>query len=122
MVGEVEPSQRRDFQPFCRAAMPTVPAAVEAIGLLPTFGDNTGIDDQGLCMCRGDHVEDRRLVEGDKVNVSGVPTGKGGSTLCSSRMVVLPSRLSRITQPENRRTRATTYESKLSAVLIHSDR
>ena len=77
MVGEGEPSQRRDFQPLCRAAMPPVPDAVEARGLLPTFGDNTGIDDQGLCMCRGDHVEDRRLVEGDKVNVSGVPTGKG---------------------------------------------
>ena len=77
VVGEGEPSQRRDFQPLCRAAMPPVPDAVEARGLLPTFGDNTGIDDQGLCMCRGDHVEDRRLVEGDKVNFSGVPTGKG---------------------------------------------
>ena len=128
--------------------MTPVPEAVKAIGLLPTFSDKTGIEDQGLFMVRRDHLDNRRLVEGDKVKVSGVPPCKGpfvvrtvaaqipkrrvawehqqksvgcarnlccgflvwlnvGSTLRSSRMGVLPSRLYRITQPENRRTGAT---------------
>src|SRR6266702_5479807 len=75
VVGDVEPSQRRDFQPFFRAAMTAVPEAVKAIGLLPTFGYETGIDHQGLFMLRRNHRSDRRLVERDKVKVSGVPTG-----------------------------------------------
>jgi hypothetical protein len=29
------------------------------------------------CMFRRDDVDDRRLVEGDKVKIAGVPTGKG---------------------------------------------
>ena len=76
MVGDVELGQRRDFQTFFRAAMTAVPEAVKAIGLLATFGDKTGIDPQGLLMCRRDDAEDRRLVEGDKVKVSGVPPCK----------------------------------------------
>jgi hypothetical protein len=74
VVGEVEPSPSRDFHAFCCAAMTTVPEGVKAIGLLPTFGDKTGINDSGLCMFRRDHVEDRRLGEGDKVDIAGVPT------------------------------------------------
>jgi hypothetical protein len=77
VVGDVEPSQSRDCQAFFWAAMPPVPAAVQARGRLPTFGDNTGIDDQGLVRFWRDYVEDRRLVEGDKVKVSGVPTCQG---------------------------------------------
>src|SRR5262245_57576810 len=77
VVGDVEPSQRRDCQTFVRAAMTAVPAAVKAIGLLATFGYKTGLDSQGLRMFRRDHPGDRRLVEGDKVKVSGVPTCTG---------------------------------------------
>jgi hypothetical protein len=57
--------------------MAAVPEAVEAIGLLPTFGYETGVNDQGLFMLRRNHLSDRRLVERDKVKVSGVPPGKG---------------------------------------------
>ena len=32
-------------EPFFRAAMAAVPEAIEAIGLLATFGDKAGIDD-----------------------------------------------------------------------------
>jgi len=77
VVGDVEPSQRRACPAVVRAAMPPMPEAVAALGLLPTFGDQTGIADPGLCMVRRDHVADRRLVEGDKGKVSGVPPGKG---------------------------------------------
>src|SRR5262245_35799499 len=77
VVGDVEPGQSRDFQAFFWAAMTTVPEAVKAIGLLPALGDKTGINDQGLGMCSRDHLDDRRLVEGDKVKVSGVPTCQG---------------------------------------------
>jgi hypothetical protein len=74
--GKVEPSQRRDFQTFFRAAMPAVPEAVKARGLLPTFGNDTGINHQSLFMVRRDHLDDGRLIERDKVKVSGVPTCK----------------------------------------------
>jgi hypothetical protein len=57
--------------------MTTDPEAVQARGLLATFGDKTGIDHQGLLMGRRDHADDRRLVERDKGKVSRVPTGKG---------------------------------------------
>ena len=63
MVGDVEPSQSRDFQTFFRAAMTAIPKAVQAIGLLPTFGYKTGIEHQSLLMGRRDHLDDRRLVE-----------------------------------------------------------
>jgi hypothetical protein len=43
--------------------MATVPKAIQAIGLFPTFGDETGIDRQGLLMLRGNPVGDGRLVE-----------------------------------------------------------
>lgn len=77
MVRDVEPGQHRDFQTFFRAAMTAVPEAVKALGLFATFGDKTGIDHQGLLMCRRDDAKDRRRVEGDKVKVSGVPPCKG---------------------------------------------
>src|SRR5437660_11486684 len=77
VVGYDEPRQHRDCQPFFRAAMTAVPEAVQAIGLLPTFGDKTGIDHEGLCRLRRNHRSDRHLVERDKVKVSGVPTGTG---------------------------------------------
>src|SRR5919202_1181314 len=77
VVSDVEPGRSRDFQALFTPAMAAVPEAVEAIGLLPIFGDETGINDQGLFMRRRKHRSDRRLVERDKVKVSGVPTGKG---------------------------------------------
>jgi hypothetical protein len=57
--------------------MPAVPEAVQARGLLATLRNKTGIDHQGLLMGRRDYSDDRRLVEGDQVKVSGVPTCKG---------------------------------------------
>src|SRR6266567_325077 len=60
---EIEPSSRRDFEPFFRATMAPVPEAIEAIGVLATFGHETGIDDQGLIMLRRDDLGDGGLVE-----------------------------------------------------------
>src|SRR6187549_2265743 len=59
VVSDVEPSQGRDFQALCAPAMAPLPEAVETIGLLPTFGDETGINDQGLFMRRRKHRSDR---------------------------------------------------------------
>jgi hypothetical protein len=77
VVGAVAPRQRRDVQPLCRAAMPAVPAAGKARGLLPTLGYATGIEPQGLGMRRRPHRRDRRLGARDKVTVAGGPTGTG---------------------------------------------
>src|SRR4051794_38957239 len=63
VVGDVEPSQSREFETLFAAAMAAVPEAVEAIGLLTTFGHETGINHQGLFMLRRYHLSDRRLVE-----------------------------------------------------------
>ena len=56
--------------------MTAVSEVVKPIGLFLTFGDKPGINYQSLFMFRRDHVDDRRPVEGDKVKISGVPTGK----------------------------------------------
>ena len=50
---EIEPSQGRDVEPSFRTAMAAVPEAIEAIGVLATFGHQAGIDDQALLMFRG---------------------------------------------------------------------
>jgi len=42
---DIEPGQGRDVEAFCHATMAAVPEAIEAIGLLATFGDETGIHD-----------------------------------------------------------------------------
>src|SRR4051812_17284528 len=60
---EIEPSQRRDFEPFFCAAMATVPEAIKTIGVLATFGHETGIDDQGLIMLSRDDPGDGGLVK-----------------------------------------------------------
>jgi len=44
--------------------------------MFTTFRHETGIHHQGLFMGYGDHLSDRGLVEGDKITVFGVPTGK----------------------------------------------
>ena len=54
--------------------MTAVPESVEAIGLLATFGDKTGMDHQRLFLFRGNYSGDCRLIERDKVKLSGVPT------------------------------------------------
>src|SRR5262245_10341889 len=77
VLGDVEPGQGRDFQPFFRTAVATVPKAIEAIGVLATFGDKTGIHDQGLIMLRGDDFGDGAFVERDPVQVAAVPPCKG---------------------------------------------
>ena len=41
----IEPGQGRDVEAFCHATMAAVPEAIEAIGLLAAFGDETGIHD-----------------------------------------------------------------------------
>jgi len=51
--------------------------AVIAIGLLSTFGNETGIDHQSLFMVRRHDMDDRRLVERAKVKVCGLPARKG---------------------------------------------
>src|SRR4029453_6122065 len=77
VLGDGEPSRRGGFEALFAAAMAAIPEAVEAIGLLATFGHETGINYQGLFMLRRYYLSDRRFVERDKVKVSGVPTGKG---------------------------------------------
>jgi hypothetical protein len=75
--GEIEPGPGRAFQAFCAAARAAVPAAIQAVGLLATFGDETGVDHSRLFMCRGKPLGNRRFVERDNSTVSGVPTRKG---------------------------------------------
>src|SRR5467141_2970436 len=60
---EIAPSQRRDFEPFFRAAMATVPEAIKARGVRATFGHETGIDDQGLLMLRRNDPGEGGLVQ-----------------------------------------------------------
>src|SRR5205085_4341295 len=111
VVGDVEPSQRREFQTFFRAAMTAVPEAVEAIGLLTTFGYKTGIDHQCLFMFRRDHLDDRRLVEEDKVKVPSVPTGKGSLVIRGIRVRRDSWNMTAITQ------KCTTCPSLAAAAL-----
>ena len=73
VVGDVEPGQQGNFQaPLC-TALRAVPEALEAIGVVATFGDEAGIDDQGLFMFGGDRLAQGRLVECDEVKASFVP-------------------------------------------------
>src|SRR5918912_2251688 len=57
--------------------MATVPEAIEAIGVLATFGHETGIDDQGLLILSRDDLGDGSLVESDPLQVGVVPACKG---------------------------------------------
>jgi hypothetical protein len=75
--GAGEPGQSRAFQALVWAAMTTVPAAVKAQGLLPTFGDHPGINAQGLGRFSREPWADRRPVEGDHVTRSGLPPCPG---------------------------------------------
>jgi hypothetical protein len=77
VAGEIEPGQRRDFEAFFRAAMAPVPEAIQAIGLLSTFGDKASIDDQGLLMFKRDHLGDGSLIERHPVKGGVIPPGKG---------------------------------------------
>jgi hypothetical protein len=72
-TGDIEPGQGRDFKSFFRTAVATVPEAIEAIGVLATFGHETGIHDQGLIMLGGDDFGDGGLVERGPVKASTVP-------------------------------------------------
>ena len=74
IIGDVEPGQGRDFQSFFCTAVAAVPKAINAIGMLATFGHKTGVHDQGLSMLRRDGFGDGGLVERDPVKVSGVPS------------------------------------------------
>lgn len=49
VAGEVEPNQGRDFESSFCTTMTAVPEAIEAIGVLATFGHKAGIDDQLNC-------------------------------------------------------------------------
>ena len=73
VVGDVEPRHSRDFQPFFTAPLAAVPEALKAIGVGATFGDEGGVDDQGLLMVGRDDLGNGRLVEGDKVKGPVVP-------------------------------------------------
>jgi hypothetical protein len=59
---------------YLSVRLAAVPEAIEAIGLLATFGHETGVHHQGLFMRRGNHRGDGGLIEGDTVNVPGLPT------------------------------------------------
>ena len=77
VVGDVEPSDSGDFQAFFTAPLTAVPEAFEAIGVGAAFGDEAGVDNEGLLMVGRDDLGNRRLVEGDKVEASIVPSRKG---------------------------------------------
>jgi hypothetical protein len=63
VVGDIEPGQGGDFKPFFRTAMAPVPKAIKAIGVLATFGHETGVHDQSLIMLRRDDLGDSGFVE-----------------------------------------------------------
>src|SRR5262249_47473925 len=77
VTGDIEPGQGRDFSSFFRTAVATVPEAIEAIGVLATFGHATGIHDHGLIMLGGDDFGDGGLVERGPGKASTVPPCKG---------------------------------------------
>ncbi len=62
-VGDVEPSQQRDFQTFFTAPVAAVPEAFKTIGVGAIFGDEAGVNDQSLLMLGRDDLGNRRLVE-----------------------------------------------------------
>ena len=84
VVGEVEPRHSRDFQPFFTASLTAVPEALKAIGVGAAFGDEGGVDAQGLLMVgrddpvssTGQALGNGRLVEGDEVKGPVVPARK----------------------------------------------
>src|SRR5262245_2382644 len=77
VTGDIEPGQSRDFTSFFCTAMAPVPEAIEAVGVLATFGHEPGIQDQGLLMLGGDDCGDGGRVERDPVKASTVPPCKG---------------------------------------------
>src|SRR5262245_9776587 len=50
VISDIEPSQGREFKPFFRTAVAAVPEAIEAIGVLTTFGHKTGCCPSIACM------------------------------------------------------------------------
>ncbi len=77
VISAIEPGQGRECKPFFRTAVAAVPEAIEAIGVLTTFGHKTGIQDQSLIMLRRDNLSDGGLIERDPIKVSAVPPCKG---------------------------------------------
>ena len=75
-AGDVEPSQKRDFQTFFTAPVAAVPKALKTIGVGATFGDKAGVDNEGLLMLGRNHLGNRCFVECDKVKRSVVPPRK----------------------------------------------
>src|SRR5688572_27729356 len=57
--------------------MAAVPETIEAIGVLATFGDEAGIDDQSLLMFGGHHLGDGGLVERHPIKGGVIPPGQG---------------------------------------------
>lgn len=81
--------------------MAAVPKATQTIGLFATFGDETGIDGQGLLMLWGNHGGDGRLVERDPIEGSLVPARKGLLMIRTVATHIAKSRVSREHEQES---------------------
>ena len=75
-AGDVEPSQKRDFQTFFTAPVAAVPKALKTIGAGAAFGDKAGVDNEGLLMLGRDDLGNRCFIERDKVKRAVVPPRK----------------------------------------------
>ncbi len=76
VVGDVEPSQSREFKPFFGPTMAAVPKATQALGMRATFGHEARVHDHGLLMLSGDDRGDGAFVERDPVKGAAVPPGE----------------------------------------------
>ena len=87
--------------------MAPVPEAIKARGVLATFGDDTGIDDQRLLMLRRDDVGDGGFVECDPVEGRIVPPCTGPLVLRAVATPIAKSGVSRAHEPEPQQMRNT---------------
>jgi hypothetical protein len=81
-VGHSKPRPRGAFETLFRTALAAVPEALEARGLLATFGDEPGSHPQCLFMVGRDYGGQGRLGEADKIHLGRIPAGQG---LCMVR-------------------------------------
>ena len=77
VVGAIKPGQGRACHAFFRGARTAVPETSEAIRLLPTFGDNTGLPHPGLGVGGGDHCRQGGFIERDESESPSGPARKG---------------------------------------------
>jgi len=77
VIGHIDPGERGKLQACFRPTLRTIPAHVEAIGVLTAFGHETRIKGEDVLVALGSNLDDGGVVEGDTINVTRTPPCKG---------------------------------------------